>query len=104
WSLDITTGIAMLQQVDGNTMDQNPDGIQGQPDDTYTTQDPNDQKQIPLIVPGPHIISSNVPGQTPTVDNLVLNSTVSSLDVTFDRNMDDSTISGADVLKVVGPA
>ena len=47
---------------------------------------------LPLIVPGPRVVS-DPGGQRPTGSlgsepNLVLNGTVGALDVTFDRDMD----------------
>ena len=38
-----------------------------------------------------------------TSDNLVLDNSVSSLDVTFDRDMDPATFTPADVLRIMGP-
>ncbi len=40
----------------------------------------------------------------PASDNLVLDNTVSALDVTFDRNMTPSSFTPADVLSIMGPA
>ena len=72
---------------------------------TLTTPiSPATRSSLPLIVPGPHISSSNVSGNPQTSDNLVLNGSVNSIDVTFDRDMNDSTISGADVLNIMGPS
>ena len=59
---------------------------------------------LPLILPGPHVASTSIPGQPATSNNLVLNSTVSSIDVTFDRDMDPSSITPASILQVMGPA
>src|SRR5262249_47146054 len=58
----------------------------------------------PLIVPGPHVISTDVPGAPAASNNLVLNSAVSAIDVTFDRDMDPATFKPAQILRVVGPA
>ncbi len=57
-----------------------------------------------LILPGPHVASTSIAGQPATSDNLVLNSTVSGIDVTFDRNMDPSSVTAASVLQVLGPS
>src|SRR5207248_3124004 len=60
---------------------------------------------LPLIVPGPHVVRTFVPGQPITSDNLVQNATVSFLDITFDRNMNPATFraDGSDILRIMGP-
>ncbi len=95
----------------GNAMDQNADGNPGQGSDVYATPKPNgsvsfDQNTLPLIVPGPHVLTSFIPNQPKTGDNLVLNNTVSSIDVVFDRNMNPATFEtdGRDILRIMGPA
>src|SRR5262249_21603893 len=62
------------------------------------------QDTLPIIVPGPHVVRSGVPGNPVTSDNLVLNGTVSSIDVVFDRDMDPRTFDGSKVLRMMGPA
>ncbi|MDR3638959.1 MAG: proprotein convertase P-domain-containing protein [Isosphaeraceae bacterium] len=62
-------------------------------------QGPYNTNTLPLIVSGPHVVSTNVgtpvaagtPGPQGTSDNLVLNSTVSSINVTFDRDMNPNS-------------
>lgn len=73
---------------------------------TVPFQAPYDRDTLPLVVPGPHVVSTSVPGEPATADNLVLNKTVSSIEVTFDRDMNPSTFEadGRDVLRVQGPA
>ena len=103
-----------LNRTAGNPMDQNADGVEGQPSlDMYATPRPlngvpfllpYDTATLPIIVPGPHVVSTSVPGVTPTSDNLVLNGVVSALDVSFDRDMQIGTFTGADVLSLIGPA
>ena len=58
-----------------------------------------------LIVPGPQISSTQVVATTGTVstNNLVLNGTTDSFDVTFDRPMQAATFTPADVLQIMGP-
>ena len=88
WSLNITPGtVATSQNVTGNLMDQNANGTAGEsPPDVYAAHStpltterarrspgPFSQDTLPLIVPGPHVVSSNVPGSPATADNLVLN-------------------------------
>jgi subtilisin-like proprotein convertase family protein len=117
----------------GRLMDQNANAVTGEPPtpqspgDVYAVplplsgppfQLPYDQSTLPLIVPGPHVASTFVPGApamvqqwtgssenlVPNTGNLVLNGTVSSLDVVFDRDMDPSSIAGAAILRIMGPA
>jgi subtilisin-like proprotein convertase family protein len=64
---------------------------------------PYDQTTLPLSIPGPHVVSTFVAGSPPTVDNLVLNNTVSALDVVFDRDMDPSTFTPATIVRLMGP-
>src|SRR5262249_1993775 len=114
WSLDITPGTAVTTSNHGNLMDQNASGTPGETTaDAYSIPTPTggtpfvapfDQTTLPLIVPGPHVISSNVPGNPATSGNLVLDSAVSAIDVTFDRDMDPATFKPAQILRVVGPA
>src|SRR5204862_5301581 len=87
----------------GNQMDQSPDGSAGLFDDVSI--DDGSGAHLPLIVPGPHILPelTKIPGQAKTPDNLVLNAKANAIDITFDRDMDDTTISAADVLGIVGP-
>src|SRR5262249_18179877 len=59
---------------------------------------------LPLVVPGPHVVSTHVPGAPVTSDNLVLNGTVSAIDVTFDRDMNPATVTPGSVLRIDGPA
>ena len=63
---------------------------------------PFDQNTLPLILPGPYVMSTSVPGGTGS-DNLVLNGTNSSLNVTFDRPMQTSTFTPGQVLQIMGP-
>ncbi len=58
---------------------------------------------MPLIIPGPSIVSSDIPGQLASSNNLVIDSTVNAIDVTFDRDMDPSTITPASILRIFGP-
>ncbi len=102
--------------ISGSKMDQNGNATAGQATDFFAVPTPTGnspfaapfvQTTLPLIVPGPHVIKSfsTATGYvTGSADNEILNGTINSLDVTFDRNMDPSTISGADVLRIQGPA
>ena len=103
----------------GNLMDQNANGVGGEtPGDYYAVptptnpasswtgtyfQPPYTTSSLPIIVYGPTIASTFVPGNPVTSDNLVLNATVSALDIVFDRNMNPATITAASILRVLGP-
>src|SRR5262249_13094687 len=63
---------------------------------------PFDPDTQPIIIPGPHRVSTSVPnGSRP--HNLVLNGAVSSFTVTFDRDINPLTFTGASVLRLIGP-
>ena len=122
WSIKVTPGAVRLGAIVGHSMDQNANGKE---DKTGTTdvfsvptplgstpfQAPYNTTTLPIIVPGPHLTSSfatfvdstNVSHQTTSSDNLALNGTVSSIDVTFDRNMDPTSFTAAQVLRMLGP-
>ncbi len=104
--------------VTGNPMDQNADGTTGQtPDDFFAAPSPVNPEQswtgtfftpsytadtLPIIIAGPHLVGLSVPGQTDP--NLVLNTTTAILDVVFDRNMDPTSFTAAQIIRLVGPA
>ena len=67
---------------------------------------PFDQNTLPLIIPGPYVVSTSVPnGGSDNVVNGTNNTdnTDSSLSVTFDRPMETSTFTPANVLQIMGP-
>ncbi len=122
WSINLTPGRAQLSSIIGHSMDQNADGkgdklgttdIFSVPTPTGSTpfQAPYDTTTLPIIVPGPHLVSTfatfvdslNTSHQTNSADNLALNGTVSSIDVTFDRNMDPTSFTSAQILGMMGP-
>jgi large repetitive protein len=113
WSVSITPGVVTTQQIPGNKLDQNSNAISGQANDFYAAPTPLSlsapftgpfsQDTLPLILPGPHVASTRVPGAPVTADNLVLNGQVNAIDVTFDRDMDPSTITPATILRIMGP-
>ena len=101
-------------------MDQNSDGTPGEVTDSYLAPTPisgtsltapYNTTTLPLIIPGPSVASTFVPGTTAgTVistgtDNLVLNAPVTALDVTFDRNMIPTTFTGTlgSLITIIGP-
>lgn len=65
---------------------------------------PFDQTTLPLIVPGPQVLSTSVPGGDSGAGNLVTDGTVSSLNVTFDRPMQVSSFTPGEVGPIMGPA
>jgi subtilisin-like proprotein convertase family protein len=114
WSISLQAGVVTKAQKPGNLLDQNNNGTAGQATDFYATPAPAGNNApftapyspnfLPLIVPGPHILSTHVPGQPVSGDNLVLNGTVKAIDITFDRDMDPSKVTPASVLRIMGPA
>jgi subtilisin-like proprotein convertase family protein len=122
WSLHINAGSLVSSTAStGNKMDQNANGIPGQAIDyfanpmptTPTTNPfagPYDTTTLPIVIGGPRVVSSFVPGgvSDPTGsaqpgNNLVLNGTVGSIDVTFNQAMDPSTFTAGQVLLMTGP-
>jgi subtilisin-like proprotein convertase family protein len=70
---------------------------------------------LPLIVPGPQVLSTSVPGGDSANGNLITDGTTNSFNVTFDRPMVVNTAAAgqtptpgsfnpADVLSIMGPA
>src|SRR5262249_18719499 len=123
WSITVSSGVFVQGPTNpGNFMDQNANGVTGEtPGDIYADPKPLDpltpyqppagffarpfdSSALPLIVPGRHIISTSVPGQSASSDNLAQNTAVSSVDVVFDRDMDPNSFTGADVVRMMGPA
>ena len=104
--------------TNGHAMDQNANGVAGETTDAYATPRPlngtpfqssYDTTTLPLIIPGPHVISTralDANGQpiTPTNgENLALNGIVTGVQVTFDRDMRPSSFDGSDILGMIGP-
>jgi hypothetical protein len=104
----------------GNFMDQNANAVTAESPspssggDSYATPTPlkngpnflapYSQDTLPIIVPGPHVVSTSVPGNPVTPDNLVMNKTVSTLEVKFDRKIDKSSFTSGKILRMIGPA
>ncbi len=126
-SFGIQTGAAMDQNADG-TSDQNPlttpfTGLT--PGDAYVIPTPQPimpvtffgvfsslgtagifsppfgPNTLPLIVSGPIVASTSVPGGG--ANNLIIDGTTSTLNVTFDRPMQVSTFTPDQVLRIMGP-
>jgi hypothetical protein len=68
----------------------------------YILSPPFNQNTLPLIVPGPQVLSTSVPSGTGT-DNLITNGTTSTLNLTFDRPMQVSTFTPAQIVQIMGP-
>ena len=96
-------------------MDQNANGVAGQvTGDQFAVPTPlggNGTADRPVrpehaaadrLRPVPRL--DHVAGAAVSSDNLVLNNTVSSIDLTFDRYMDVSTFTPSDVLQIQGPS
>ena len=107
----IPTGIA---DRSGNVMDQNGNGTPGQvgADDYVVGQPPGFVKYasgtLPIIVPGPHVVSASVVKSATDgtvlstgADNLVLNNTANTIQVTFDRNINVSTFGPGNISQVL---
>ena len=118
WSIGLTAGTTSVVTTPGNLMDQNANGTPGEASDFFASPapvatnvpyspfvGPFQAGTLPLILPGPHIASTSLDlsGVAPSVDNLSIDKPVSYIDVTFDRNMDPTTITPASVLRIAGP-
>lgn len=113
WSITITPGTPEIINRLGSQMDQNANGTPGENNvDVYANPSsqnnipfvaPYTSTSLPVIIPGPHVISTSVPNQPASPDNLVLNSTTNAIDVTFDRDIDPSTFTAADIISFTGP-
>ncbi len=65
---------------------------------------PLNPNTLPLIVPGPQVLSTSVPGGDAANGNLITDGTASSLSVTFDRPMEVASFTPAEVDQIMGPA
>jgi large repetitive protein len=104
-----------IQTSAGNAMDQNGNAVTGEtradrfaaPQSTGSTPlvAPYVRDQLPLVVPGPHVVSYQAENQqSGASDHLVLNGTTTYLDVTFDRDMNPLTFTPDKMLRIEGPA
>ena len=70
-------------------------------------QPPFNQNSLPIIVPGPQVVSTQSVGSSGQMgtgaDNLLVNDTSSTFDETFDRPMQVSTFTPSEVLQIMGP-
>jgi large repetitive protein len=123
WSMTLKTGTATSSIINGNAMDQNANSTTGEtggggsPTDSFSIPTPVGTapfiapytlNTLPLIVPGPHVVSTSVPGgvvDSPSgQQTLMLNGTVSAINVTFDRDMNAASFTPSKVLRIAGPA
>ena len=64
---------------------------------------PFNQNTLPIIVPGPQVVSTTVPDGDGANGNLITNGTTSSMNVTFDRPIETSSFTPSQVLQIMGP-
>lgn len=108
WSIVVqgTGGVPLTDLELGNLMDQDADAVYGETNnDVFSAPGstngqplglPYDSDTLPLILPGPHLVSTS-PSQ-------VLGANASSVIVTFDRDMNPASFTAADVLRMNTPA
>jgi subtilisin-like proprotein convertase family protein len=100
----------------GTAMDQDNDAVAGEAlNDLFDApmrinasnpalQAPFVRDTLPLVVPGPHVVGTSLPGTVPSPDNLGRNRAVNAIDVAFDREMNVSSFGPGQVLRITGPA
>lgn len=115
WSLDIVTGNNQRTPINslGNYVDQDNDGVTAEVGvDEYAVPKsvsgvpftlPYTTDTFPLIVPGPRIVQIKTPGQTSGNEALFLNRSADAVDIIFDRDMDPTSFTVDDVLRLTGP-
>jgi len=91
WSLILNGGTLQVVQSPGNLMDQDQNAFTGdtvfdtfavpKPVNGIPFQLPYVGDTLPLIIPGPHVITTGVPNNSLSADNLVLNGTNNAVDV-----------------------
>jgi subtilisin-like proprotein convertase family protein len=130
WSITVNSTKLTTEFLSGAGMDQNADGTSDEnpvtspytglsPGDAYMAPMPQtavpftfnsnnlfdppfNQNSLPLIMPGPYVTSTSVPGGSGS-ENLVVDGTASSLNVTFDRPIQVATVTPGQVLSIMGP-
>ncbi|HEX3150933.1 MAG TPA: proprotein convertase P-domain-containing protein [Gemmataceae bacterium] len=113
WKLFITPADLVITNSNGNKHDQDADGVEGEAnEDIFAMPNPVANTpfalpyvsgSLPIIIPGPFVLAQQATGQPATTDNLVKNATAKSLDLKFDRVMDTSTFTPADIIRITGP-
>ena len=135
WSITVDSSAPAFVEQNGAPLDQNADAVADEnplsvpftgltPGDVYAVpmpqpsvpvvfgpnplsilEPPFNQNTLPLIVPGPQVLSSQVVATTGTVgaNNVLLNGTTKSYNVTFDRLMQAGSFTPDQVLQIMGP-
>lgn len=114
WSITVQRSELVAIPSNGNVMDQNANGLQNEANAQDVFSVPTAINNRPFILPyvaeakpitvtGPRVISSRPVGQPQTDDNLVLNASSTSLDVEFDRTINSTTFTPADIIRMTGP-
>jgi subtilisin-like proprotein convertase family protein/photosystem II stability/assembly factor-like uncharacterized protein len=118
WSIELTPATLQSTTSNGNKMDQDGDGkeneaaVGGVEGDTFAVPNPINgvpfqlpytTGSLPIIIAGPRIVSTRVQGNPQTSNNLVLNGSVKSIDIQFDRTISTASFTAADVLGFTGP-
>ena len=62
-----------------------------------------DSNTLPLIETGPHLVDTSSPSNPLATDNLVFNGTANAIDLTFDRDIDPTSFTPANILRMTGP-
>jgi subtilisin-like proprotein convertase family protein len=133
WTLTLGTAQALVTPGAGNPMDQDTDARPAEPGsgpgdvgtDAYAAprsfagianpssldrgingtpfQFPFDPMTLPLIVPGPRVVETQVAGVPKVADNLVTDQAVTAFDLTFDRDINPASFTGEDIVRLDGP-
>ncbi len=114
WQLEIVpAALAAPVETLGNLRDQDNDGVTNEPiEDTFAV--PNPINGVPFVLPykvgslpitisGPRLMETHVGGSPASLDNVVIDKKVKTIDLRFDRVLDASTFGTADVLRIIGP-
>jgi subtilisin-like proprotein convertase family protein len=126
WTLTIQGTKQALTTSNGNFFDQNANGVSNEApfldpnnNNVFTAPDgfavpnpvnaavpfqlPYVTASLPITIPGPRLISTNIPGQVASsTDNLVLNKPVNSINLTFDRTIDGSMFNPKNIVRMTG--
>jgi large repetitive protein len=112
WQLHITPAVFTSGIQNGHRMDQNGNAIQAESTDVFAVPDPVNGTPFvlpyaagsqPISISGPYVSATRLAGQPATSYNQALSASVSSIDVGFDRVMNSSTFTPADILRITGP-
>ena len=116
WEMTIQRAVQVVNTSAGNKMDQNGNGLENEANaDVFSVPTAKNNKPFilpyvpdafPISVPGPHVVGTKpvgAPASSDNLSNLVVNSTVTGLDIQFDRTMNTATFTTADILRITGP-